>query len=131
MKFPPIAFAAVALGLAVSGAFTARLALSAYRVASAPATSSGLASWYGDELRGARTASGEPFNPDRPTCASWDHPFGTILEVSANGRTVLVRVNDRGPAKRLNRVLDLSRSAFAQLEDPRKGVVQVTFSVKD
>jgi rare lipoprotein A len=70
---------------------------------------SGVASWY---KMGYRTANGEHFNPDGHTCAHRYLPFGTRLLVrnKRTGRSVVVRVNDRGPFVR-GRVLDLSRGA--------------------
>ena len=70
---------------------------------------SGVASWY---AVGKRTASGELFQPDALTAAHRSLPFGTRLKVvySRLGRSVIVRVNDRGPFVR-GRVLDLSRGA--------------------
>ena len=88
----------------------------------------GLASWYGGgERLNQLTASGEPFDPARLTCASWDFPFGTTLQVTnlKNDRSVLVRVNDRGPARRLHRLVDLSRAAFARLADLDTGLIPV------
>jgi len=70
------------------------------------------ATWYGNELRGHRTASGERFNPDGLTAAHRSLPFGTCLLVGnpKTGRSVKVRVNDRGPfTKGVN--LDLSAGA--------------------
>jgi rare lipoprotein A len=57
------------------------------------------ATWYGNELRGHRTASGEAFNPNGYTAAHRLLPFGTCLVVGNpnTGRSVVVRVNDRGP----------------------------------
>jgi len=57
------------------------------------------ATWYGHELAGNRTASGERFNPNGLTAAHRSLPFGTCLRVSNpnTGRSVAVRVNDRGP----------------------------------
>jgi len=57
------------------------------------------ATWYGNELAGNRTASGEIFNPNGLTAAHRTLPFGTCLRVSnpKTGRSVSVRVNDRGP----------------------------------
>lgn len=71
----------------------------------------GMASWYGS---GYRTANGERFNPNGLTAAHPSLPFGTRLRVvNGNGRSVVVRVNDRGPFTR-GRIIDLSRgSAFA------------------
>ena len=70
------------------------------------------ASWYGDVLRGNRTASGEKFNPHGLTAAHRTLPFGTCLVVGNphNGKSVKVRVNDRGPFVK-NRVLDLAAGA--------------------
>ena len=88
----------------------------------------GLASWYGNECRGKLMANGHPFSPDRFTAASWYFPLGTRLTVilSTNEtRRVIVTVTDRGPARRLHRMIDLSRAAFAKIADPRLGVVRV------
>ena len=75
------------------------------------------ASWYGDELRGNRTASGEKFNPDGFTAAHRTLPLGTCLVVGnpRNGKSVKVRVNDRGPFVN-DRVLDLSAGAARAIE---------------
>jgi rare lipoprotein A len=76
----------------------------------------GLASWYGERFRGRRTASGEVFDPDRLTAAHRTLPFGTRCRVTnlANGRSVVLRVNDRGPASR-RIVIDVSRAAAQRL----------------
>jgi murein L,D-transpeptidase YcbB/YkuD len=70
------------------------------------------ATWYGNELRGNRTASGEIFNPDGLTAAHKSLPFGTCLVVGnpRTGKTVVVRVNDRGPFTE-GMTLDLSQGA--------------------
>ena len=90
----------------------------------------GIASWYSEKDPGINkhTANGEIFDDTALTCADWGHPFGTKLKVRnpANGKSVICRVNDRGPAKRLNRVIDLTRGAFRRIADPRKGLVKVT-----
>jgi rare lipoprotein A len=71
----------------------------------------GLASWYGPRFHGRRTASGERFDQHQLTAAHRTLPFGTIVRVRSlvNGRTVDVRINDRGPHIR-RRVIDLSRA---------------------
>lgn len=76
-------------------------------------------------------ANGKPFDPNKYTCASWDYPLGTMLSVSANGKTVAVVCTDRGPHKRLlkTRQLDLSRAAFRALASLTTGLVQVTVEV--
>ena len=97
-------------------------------VAATPALSSetcGSASWY---ALTSLTASGERMDPERMTVAHRTLPFGTTLKVTnpSNGRSVVVRVNDRGPFVR-GRVLDLSKAAAARLGFIRKGHTQVCF----
>lgn len=98
------------------------------------------ASWYSYESclkegsSGRYTASGELFDHEALTCASWQYPFGTRLKVTnlQNGKSVMVTVNDRGPAKRLlkkGRVLDLSKGAFAKIAKLKSGVVQIKVEV--
>lgn len=98
-----------------------------------PAFRSGIASWYSetDPFINKHTANGEIFDDTQMTCASWDYPFNTLLEVTntANGKSVVCRVNDRGPAKRLNRIVDLSKAAFKKIENPRKGLTLVKMRV--
>ncbi|MBD3379679.1 MAG: septal ring lytic transglycosylase RlpA family protein [Candidatus Omnitrophica bacterium] len=98
----------------------------------------GLASWYSEESPGINrtTANMEIFDDTAMTCAMWDIPFGTMLEVRnlENGRSVVVRVNDRGPARRFHRrgrVIDLTREAFRRIAHPDKGLVTVTVRVID
>ena len=76
----------------------------------------GYATWYGEELAGARTASGAPFRPSAITAAHRTLPLGSYVEVTAldTGRTILVLVNDRGPSQR-DRLIDLSRGAATLL----------------
>ena len=89
-------------------------------------TEYGLASWYGQELQGRRTASGERFDSGQLTAAHRTAPFHTSMLVTylANGRTVRVRINDRGPAIR-GRLIDLSYGAALALDMLRAGVAQV------
>jgi rare lipoprotein A len=76
----------------------------------------GLASWYGDELAGARTASGARFDPAGLSAAHRSLPLGSFVEVTAldSGRSILVLVNDRGPHRR-DRLIDLSHGAAKAL----------------
>jgi rare lipoprotein A len=92
-----------------------------------PAVSYGLASYYAD---GAQTASGEKFDPRALTAAHRTLPFGTRLRVTnvATGRSVTVRVNDRGPFV-AGRVIDVSYSAAKTLGIVRKGVTKVKLDV--
>jgi len=76
----------------------------------------------------ARTASGERLDDNAMTCAHPTLPFGTMLKVSYNGKSIVVRVNDRGPANRLvrqGRGLDLTKGAFAKLAPLRLGLIRV------
>jgi rare lipoprotein A len=86
------------------------------------AVGQGEASYYGHELAGNRTASGERFDPQALTAAHRTLPLGSKLRVTntANGKSVIVRVNDRGPfAKR--RVLDMSLAAAHKISMVRAG----------
>jgi rare lipoprotein A len=76
----------------------------------------GLASWYGTQFQGRRTAGGERFNMFEMTCAHPSLPMGTWLRVTnlKNRRTVFVRVNDRGPVMD-GRIVDLSFAAARAL----------------
>jgi rare lipoprotein A len=88
-----------------------------------------LASWYGPEFRGRRTANGERFNPKAMTAAHPSLPFQTKLKVTnpKNGRTVTVRVNDRGPG--YGRAIDLSEEAARELGIHEIGVAPVEIQV--
>ena len=86
----------------------------------------GEASYYGHELAGNRTASGERFNPNGLTAAHRTLPLGTRLKVTnvANGRSVIVRINDRGPFVG-NRLIDVSLGAAREIQMVRSGKAQV------
>jgi rare lipoprotein A len=75
-----------------------------------------VASWYGRELQGHKTASGEPFDMNKLTAAHRTLPFGTEVWVRSRSskRQVKVRINDRGPYAH-GRIIDLSRAAASQL----------------
>ena len=93
-------------------------------------TQTGTASWYGRRNQGRTTASGEPFDASRLTAAHRSLAFGTVLRVSdlTTGRTVKVRVNDRGPYVR-GRILDLSAEAAKVLGIRQEGVARVRIEV--
>lgn len=86
----------------------------------------GYATWYGDELAGGRTASGDAFDPKGYTAAHRTLPLGSFVEVTAldTGRTILVRVNDRGP-RQTNLLIDLSRAAARALGIDGRQAVRV------
>jgi rare lipoprotein A len=86
----------------------------------------GTASYYGSRHHGKRTASGEPFNQHGLTAAHRSLPFGTRVLVTnmANQRSVVVRINDRGPHTR-GRLIDLSRAAAEKIGMLRSGTARV------
>lgn len=86
----------------------------------------GVASWYGERHHGRRTASGETFDMNALTAAHKTLPFGTRVRVQnpANGQSVVVRINDRGPFTP-GRVIDLSRAAAERIGLLRVGVGDV------
>jgi rare lipoprotein A len=86
----------------------------------------GYASYYGDELAGSKTANGEMFVPSGITAAHKTLPLPSYVEVTAldTGRTILVRINDRGPFAN-DRLIDLSAGAAQQLGITQQGVAGV------
>ena len=86
----------------------------------------GMASYYAKNWTGRRTASGDRLHHDSLTCAHLKYPFGTRLKVTnpANGKTVIVRVNDRGPYHK-KRIIDLSWGAAKALGILSRGVAMV------
>ena len=90
----------------------------------------GLASWYGPQVSGLPTASGDSFDPQGYTAAHKTLPFGTDLLVSYRGRSVAVTVNDRGPYVG-GRELDLSWAAARDLGLTRAGVYYVEYTRTD
>lgn len=90
----------------------------------------GIASFYGAYFAGRKTASGERFNPSRMTAAHRTLPFGTRVRVTnmRNGRSVVVRINDRGPFIR-GRVIDLSRGAAGVIGMIGRGIAPVRVEV--
>jgi rare lipoprotein A len=91
---------------------------------------SGQASWYGRPHHGRRTSSGEIYDMNKLTAAHRTLPLGTRVLVTNvdNGRTIEVRINDRGPFRR-DRVLDLSYAAARQLGAVGEGVIPVTLKI--
>jgi rare lipoprotein A len=93
-------------------------------------TLSGAASWYGPGFHGRSTASGERFDMNKLTAAHRSLPFGTRMRVTntRNGRSVHVRINDRGPFIG-KRVLDLSHGAAKAIGMVDEGVASVKMEV--
>ncbi len=85
------------------------------------------ASYYSD---GQKTANGETFNPNDYTAANKTMPFNTRVRVTnpANGKSTVVRINDRGPYSG-SRCIDLSRAAFAAIASLSAGVINVRYEV--
>ncbi len=90
----------------------------------------GIASWYGGKFHGRLTANGETFNTHELTAAHKKLPFNTVVTVSNlnNGRTVQVRINDRGPFVD-GRIIDLSYAAAVELDMIKSGTAPVILTV--
>ncbi|MDA3615668.1 septal ring lytic transglycosylase RlpA family protein [Polluticaenibacter yanchengensis] len=93
-------------------------------------TNTGLASWYGPKFHGKKTATGEVYNQHGLSCASNKYPLGTLLRVTnmKNGKTVVVKVNDRMHPK-VKRSVDLSKAAAQELNMIKTGVTTVQIEV--
>ncbi|MGA2297323.1 MAG: septal ring lytic transglycosylase RlpA family protein [FCB group bacterium] len=90
----------------------------------------GKASYYADEFNGRQTSSGEIFDMNDFTAAHKTLPFGTIVEVKnlLNGKTVTVKINDRGPFV-ADRIIDLSKAAAMQIDLIRTGTADVELRI--
>lgn len=109
----------------------AQTQLASAGLASLPlAVSTGQASWYGPGFFGNRTASGEVLRPGTLTAAHRTLPFGTLVRVTNlwNGRSAVVRINDRGPFHH-HRVIDLAHGAARELGLTASGVANVRLEV--
>ncbi|KAA3440571.1 septal ring lytic transglycosylase RlpA family protein [Rufibacter hautae] len=93
-------------------------------------TEKGKASYYSDKLRGNKMANGDRYKPGKRTAAHKKLPFGTKVKVTnpQNGRSVKVRITDRGPFAP-GRIIDLSKSAARKLDMEKSGVVPVQMEV--
>ena len=90
----------------------------------------GVASWYGPRFHGKRAASGETYDQHELTAAHRKLPFGTQVKVTNlnNGKSVVVRINDRGPYVK-GRILDLSHAAAQALEMLKHGITRISLEV--
>ena len=90
----------------------------------------GIASYYARKFHHRTTASGEPLNNNAMTAAHRSLPFGTevIVRNLSNGKSVTVRINDRGPFVK-GRVIDLTRAAFAKIASLNQGLAKVEIQV--
>jgi len=93
-------------------------------------SNTGLASWYGVEFQGKRTASGRPFDMQDFTAAHEFLPFGTIVKVVnlRNGKEVIVNIIDRGPFSK-KRIIDLSHAAAKTIGLVKRGITKVKIEV--
>jgi rare lipoprotein A len=93
---------------------------------------SGVASYYGAEFAGSRTASGERFDPGAMTAAHRTLAFHSRVAVTnlANGKEVVVRINDRGPWGK-GRIIDISHAAAKQIGMHRSGTAKVKLELLD
>lgn len=94
------------------------------------AVQEGVVSWYGAQFHNRKTASGERFDKSALTMAHPSLPFGTVARVTntSNGRSVVVRVNDRGPFVG-KRIADLSQAAATEIGMLRRGLAKVRIEV--
>jgi rare lipoprotein A len=95
-------------------------------------TESGRASYYADKFEGRKTSNGEIFKQRKKTAAHRTLPFGTKVTVTnlTNGKTVKVRINDRGPFV-TGRTIDLSKKAAKKLDMVNAGVADVQLKYKE
>jgi rare lipoprotein A len=121
-QFAKVVAFVLAVAVVYAGCVTSRGGRGYYQV--------GYASWYGREYHGRHTANGERFNMRAMTAAHQSLPFGTRLRVTdlKTGRSVVVRINDRGPFRK-GRILDLSYGAARRLGIVEEGVVQVGLQI--
>ncbi|HQH72091.1 MAG TPA: septal ring lytic transglycosylase RlpA family protein [bacterium] len=112
----------------IGGHKTAKKPSEEYR---GPMEQVGLASWYGKDFHGRKTASGESFNMYGMTAAHPSLPFDTRVKVTnlENRRSVTLRINDRGPNVR-GRIIDVSLAAARELEFEQQGLAQVKVEVR-
>lgn len=94
-------------------------------------TETGRASYYADKFQGRKTANGETFRQSKKTAAHKTLPFGTKVTVKnlTNGKTVKVRINDRGPFVK-GRTIDLSKKAAKKIDMVNAGVADVELRYK-
>ena len=97
----------------------------------ASASEIGKASFYTVKSSGLVTANGERYNEDAFTCASMSHKFNTLLRVTNidNGKSIIVRVNDRGGFKKYGRIIDLTPRAFKSIAPLSQGIIKVKVEV--
>lgn len=133
--FRKCAAAAIACWMILFASFFFAASCSSKRVAVARPravgfSETGIASWYGEPYHGRRTANGEVYDMHRWTAAHRTMPFNTWIEVRNlnSGKTVHVRINDRGPFIE-GRIIDLSRAAAEKIDMMQSGIARVRLTV--
>ena len=130
---------AVVLSASLTGCGTVKQLLPPYGTHSGSGSSSGgnkhhdtdgIASWYGGKFHGRLTANGERYNKNGISAAHKTLPFGTEVRVKNlnNGKSVVVRINDRGPFIK-GRIIDLSKGAAKKIDMIHDGVVPVELTI--
>lgn len=121
---------ALAIALLTAPALTQVPYVSAQAEAGATKARAGNASYYGSRFHGRRTANGERFNMNAMTAAHKSLPFGTKVRVTnrRNGKSVVVRINDRGPYAH-GRVIDLSKAAASRIGMIHSGTAPVQIDI--
>ena len=127
-------FRTIVCGLALGALIGCGSAPAPSPSSAAPTRSSvqrGKATWYGGKFHGRKTASGERFDKRAMTAAHRKLRFGTKVRVTnlQNGKSVVVRITDRGPFGGGGRIIDVSEAAARKLEMIRAGVVPVTVEI--
>jgi rare lipoprotein A len=130
MKLRSSRLALAALLAALALPVAAQTAAKPAPASSADGAETGKVAWYGKKFAGRKTASGERYNPNALTTAHNTLPFGTKVKVTnlANNKSVVVRVNDRGP-KDGSRLGDVSAAAAQRLGMTKAGVIDARLEV--
>lgn len=130
--------------LAISGLFNNTTKQTEVKSLSSTEYKTSRVSWYGPGFHGRKTASGEIYDQNALTCASPNLPFSTTIEIInvENDKSVIVRVNDRGPfavnskgqalrplKPHPTRAFDLSKKAFSLISNTDKGVIKVRYRI--
>jgi rare lipoprotein A len=125
-----IATCSLAIALSLCPAYAAQKATAPPHRPAIQRVQYGVASWYGREDQGRLMACGERFNEYAMVAANRTLPLGTAVKVTnlRNGRSVVVRIKDRGPGVR-SRIIDLSRAAAERLDFVHRGLAPVKVRV--
>jgi rare lipoprotein A len=131
-KAAALALLVTVVGAAAQGTGSSHAPADSHAVKAGKWYQIGKASWYGRRFQGHRTASGEPFDLNLLTCAHRTLPIGSLVRVTniTNSRSIMVRVNDRGPVP-AGLIVDLSYAAARSLGFNGKGMARVRLEKVD